>query len=126
MSPGRHLGGAPTFLGARRPGCNPAAAGYIETFPMMKGDGASLLTLATCASGGSYRVVEVRGGEELRRRLAHMGLGAGATLVKLGGQLFRGPILVRVAGTELALGRGMALHVWVEPGVAQRNARHSP
>ncbi len=73
------------------------------------------LTLASGEAGGHFRVVAVHGGAALKQRLAAMGLSEGKTLVKLGRQLFNGPVTVRIAHTELALGHSTAGHVEVEP-----------
>ena len=74
-----------------------------------------LLTLADCESGRRYRVVEVHGGGGLRARLEQMGLNQGCILAKTGGHLFRGPIMVKIKHTELAIGHAMAGHIQVEP-----------
>jgi len=74
-----------------------------------------LLTLTECESGHRYRVVEVHGGSALRARLEQMGLNQGWILAKTGGHLFRGPIMVKIQHTELAIGHGMASHIQVEP-----------
>ena len=63
------------------------------------------------------RIVDLAGGEGVRRRLMAMGFHKG-DLVELDGQaIFRGPLLVRSRGsdTTVALGRGVAQKVLVEP-----------
>jgi len=63
------------------------------------------------------RIVDLAGGEGVRRRLMAMGFHKG-DLVELDGQaIFRGPLLVRScgSGTTVALGRGVAQKVLVEP-----------
>lgn len=71
------------------------------------------LTLASCPTGQACRVAEIAE-EGLRRRLEQLGLAPGKIVVKVGGQLFNGPVVVRIGSTELALGRGMAQRVRVE------------
>lgn len=64
--------------------------------------------------GCSAIVKAVEGGHGLRRRLASMGLTVGSevqSLISRG----RGPIVVAVRHTRLALGRGIAERVMVEP-----------
>jgi ferrous iron transport protein A len=58
-------------------------------------------------------VRRLTGGGELVSRLAGLGLVVGAPLVVLQ-NLGRGPILVKVRDTRIALGRGEATRVWVE------------
>lgn len=58
-------------------------------------------------------VRQLRGGGELVHRLAAMGLTVGAQLVVLQ-NTGRGPMLVSVRDTRIALGRGEAIKVLVE------------
>ena len=63
---------------------------------------------------GSRAVVrQLTGGRELAGRLAAMGLAVGAPLVVLQNS-GRGPMLVVVRDTRIALGRGEAMKVLVE------------
>lgn len=72
-------------------------------------------TLETAATGRSLRVSDVRGGREVRSRLATMGLLPGVVLQVVVRGPLGGPVLVEVDGTRLALGRGLASQVLVEP-----------
>ncbi|RXL88855.1 ferrous iron transport protein A, partial [Citrobacter sp. AAK_AS5] len=56
----------------------------------------------------------ILGGGGLRRRLEAMGLPPGATIVKLTGSPFGGPVVVRIGPVRLAIGFGMAGKVMVE------------
>ena len=63
------------------------------------------------------RIVDLAGGESFRRRLLALGFHKD-DVVELDGQaLFRGPLLVRniTSDTTVALGRGVAQRVHVEP-----------
>jgi Fe2+ transport system protein FeoA len=63
------------------------------------------------------RIVGLAGGEDVRRRLMALGFHVG-DVVELDGQaILRGPVLVRScrSGTTIALGRGVARRVSVEP-----------
>ncbi|KPK47486.1 MAG: hypothetical protein AMJ77_02940 [Dehalococcoidia bacterium SM23_28_2] len=64
--------------------------------------------------GEEVRLVDIRGGWGIRHRLADMGLTPGETLriVQAGPS---GPLLVAVRDFRLALGRGMAHKIMVEP-----------
>ena len=61
------------------------------------------------------RISGIDGGHEVRARLATMGLLPGAVLSVLNRGPLGGPLLVEVDGTRIALGRGVARKVLVEP-----------
>jgi ferrous iron transport protein A len=61
------------------------------------------------------RISSIDGGHEVRARLATMGLLPGAILSVLNRGPLGGPLLVEVDGTRIALGRGVARKVLVEP-----------
>ncbi len=72
------------------------------------------MPLSMVSPGEEVRLVDIRGGWGIRRRLADMGLTPGETLriVQSGSS---GPLLVAVRDFRLALGRGMAHKIIVEP-----------
>jgi ferrous iron transport protein A len=70
-------------------------------------------SLAWLPTGAHAVVREVRGGRELGRRLAGMGLTVGARLEVLQNR-GHGPVLVRVRDTRVALGYGEAAKIMVE------------
>jgi Fe2+ transport system protein FeoA len=72
------------------------------------------MPLSMASPGEEVRLVGVRGGWGIRRRLADMGLTPGETVrvVQAGSS---GPLLVAVRDFRLALGRGMAHKIMVEP-----------
>ena len=71
--------------------------------------------LVALPPGARGRVVGVvGGGMNLRMRLLQMGITPGA-LVEVVDNHGRGPVLVRVRGTVIALGRGVAEKIIVEP-----------
>jgi len=59
------------------------------------------------------RVLKVRAGSGLQRRLADMGLTPGAE-VRLVNCQGAGPVLIDLKGSRLALGRGVAMKILVE------------
>lgn len=71
-------------------------------------------TLSGAAPGTRVKVSGHTGGERLASRLAEMGLFKGADLEVLSGGR-KGPMIVRSGGSRLALGRGMALKILVNP-----------
>lgn len=61
-------------------------------------------------------VVGVAGGFGFQRRLATLGIRPGKNIRMLTAQPLRGPIVVEVDRTHVAIGRGMARKVLVEVG----------
>jgi Fe2+ transport system protein FeoA len=63
------------------------------------------------------RIVDLAGGEGVRRRLMALGFHKNDVVELDGKALFRGPLLVRncTSDTTIALGRGVAQKVLVEP-----------
>ncbi len=70
-------------------------------------------TLDEVPPGTKARVVRLEAGTRALRRLAEMGLTPGTIVEVLTD--YGGPILVRVRGSVIAIGRGMARKVIVEP-----------
>ncbi|MEA2069907.1 MAG: ferrous iron transport protein A [Asgard group archaeon] len=55
----------------------------------------------------------VKGGRRACQRLNELGLIVGAT-VEMVNKINRGPVMIRVKGSKLALGRGLAMKVFVQ------------
>jgi ferrous iron transport protein A len=73
----------------------------------------SWMRLGDLPSGRKGIVRRLRGGGALTSRLTAMGISLGAELVVV--QNFgRGPIIIKVRNTRVALGRGEAAHIRVE------------
>jgi len=73
------------------------------------------MTLDQLTPGDNARVIDIRGGRGLCQRLNHLGLHTGDTIRMSGRGAFHGPLLVDVHGMQVAIGRGIARHVLVEP-----------
>jgi len=71
------------------------------------------ITLDTLPPGSRARVVGFDAGAGLVSRLVQMGLTPNTVLEVLSS--WRGPVVVRARGVVIALGRGMARKVLVEP-----------
>ena len=71
-------------------------------------------TLERMPSGSRGRVVEIIGRGGWIYRLYQMGLTPGV-IVDVVMNIGRGPIIIRVMGVEIALGRGIARRIIVEP-----------
>lgn len=80
------------------------------------------MTLLEAENGKIYRIKEIHGGRGFRIRLRTIGLHIG-DLVKRVSEGFGGPLLVKniSLNTKIAIGKGMAMKVIVEPVVEARN-----
>ena len=77
-----------------------------------------MMPLTMASPGQEVRMVAVRGGQRVRRRLADLGLTPG-TIVRVV-QSTAGPLIVAFEDdARLALGRGMAHKIQVEPLASQ-------
>jgi ferrous iron transport protein A len=72
------------------------------------------LTLAEMKTGQTGTVVGVLGGPGLIKRLDALGIRPGKKMTKINSTLFRGPIMLRVNNTQVAVGFGMARRIIVE------------
>ena len=72
--------------------------------------------LASMAPGERGRITGLTSGPGLVRRLEEIGLRVGQRVSKISGMPLRGPVVVQVGGTRVALGHGMAKKVIVETG----------
>jgi len=73
------------------------------------------MTLDQLSMGANARVVDFVGGSGLYRNLSQMGIHPGDTIVVSGSGAFRGPLLVDIHGIRIALGRGVARRIVVQP-----------
>ena len=71
-------------------------------------------TLDQVYENRNARVINIQGGQGIRQRLGQMGIHPGDTITMLRYGAFRGPILIEVHGSQVALGRGMASKILVE------------
>ncbi len=71
-------------------------------------------------AAGRRKVVEIDGGQRVRSHLNTLGLHVGDEVVVVDRAPFRGPVLIEIHGTRLALGRGVASRVRVELGGESR------
>ena len=91
------------------------AACIASKRPAGKRDGGSAVPLTTMPPGRSARVVFVRGGRSVVKRLCDLGLTPGTPVSLLRSAPMNGPVEVRLRGCSLALGRGIAEKIFVEP-----------
>jgi len=73
-----------------------------------------LLTLAQMEIGETGRIVEVRGGLGLIRRLDALGIRPGKKVTKTSSTFFRGPVTLQIDNAQVAVGFGMARKIIVQ------------
>ncbi len=73
------------------------------------------MTLDMLAAGKSAVVVSLEGGRGMMARLDAMGVRSGKRVRMLSSQFMAGPITVLVDGRQVAMGRGIARRVVVQP-----------
>jgi Fe2+ transport system protein FeoA len=73
-----------------------------------------MMPLALAQPGEAVKLVALRGGQQMRKRLADLGLTLEMPLQVVQGNS-HGPLIIAVKDTRLAIGRGMAHHIMVEP-----------
>ncbi|MFC2083278.1 ferrous iron transport protein A [Candidatus Bipolaricaulota bacterium] len=73
------------------------------------------MTLSQLSLGGFARVTEIEGGHGVLRNLNQLGIHVGDIVSLARRGAFRGPLLVLVHGMQVALGRGVANKVYVDP-----------
>lgn len=77
---------------------------------------ADCITLDDANSGRKWRIRAISGGRPFQRLMAGMGIRIGNTIRLLrGGNGHSGPVLIAVGESRMALGRGMAEKILVEP-----------
>jgi len=69
--------------------------------------------LAECESGEEVIVLSVNTGYRAKTRLANLGIVPGVKVKKMKNAPFRGPIEIKVRGSSLVLGRGLASRIIV-------------
>jgi DtxR family Mn-dependent transcriptional regulator len=74
----------------------------------------NLVSICDIKTGTSAKVSFIRGGHRVLQRLLDMGLTPGTSIQVERSAPFNGPIEVRVRGSRLAIGRGIAANVFVE------------
>jgi len=74
----------------------------------------NMTTLDQVYENKKATVIDIRGGQGIRQRLGQMGIHPGDTITMLRYGALRGPILIEVHGSQVALGRGIASKILVE------------
>ncbi len=72
------------------------------------------VSLAEMKEGQKGKIVEIKGGFGIIRKLEALSIRNGKEIMKVSSQWMRGPVLLRQDNTELAVGFGMAKNIIVE------------
>ena len=70
------------------------------------------MPLSMASVGSRVRIMKIVAGRELNQRLAEMGMVTGAEVEVLDGRMM-GPLVVKLGGSRLVLGQGMAMKILV-------------
>lgn len=74
----------------------------------------ALINLTMMKLGDKGKVKEIIGGKGLIARLEGLGIVPGAEITKVSEQIMRGPVVIKVGNTQVAIGYGMARRVIIE------------
>jgi ferrous iron transport protein A len=72
------------------------------------------ISLLQVKSGKNVRITRLEGGLEFQRKLACLNVRVGKTIRKITKQPFRGPLVIEIDNTRVAIGMGMAMRIYVE------------
>jgi Fe2+ transport system protein FeoA len=74
------------------------------------------MNLIQAPQGVRLKIVDIIGGEQVRRRLLSLGFHAGDEIERISAGILRGPLLIKMvrSGCSVAIGRGIALKIVVE------------
>lgn len=70
--------------------------------------------LISVKEGKDVKIIEIKGGQGLKRRLESIGIMPNVIIRKVSNQIMKGPIVVRINNTQVAIGYGMAKKIIVE------------
>lgn len=73
-----------------------------------------MIDLTQMAQGEDGEVVEIQGGVGIAKRLEALGIRTGVRVKKVSSQLFRGPVIIQLDNTQLAIGYGVAKKIIVK------------
>ncbi len=73
----------------------------------------SIKTVLDLNIGQSGNIVEIKGGRGVNQRLSDLGLTIGTEITILNKSPFTGPVILRVRGSSLVLGRGIAGKIYI-------------
>lgn len=71
-------------------------------------------SLVKAETGKSYRIAKIIGGYGMIRKLNLLGVKEGKTIKKISSQPMRGPVVIEVGRSQVAIGYRMAARVMIE------------
>jgi ferrous iron transport protein A len=71
-------------------------------------------SLVSAEASKSYRVIKIIGRYGMIRKLNLLGVKEGKTIKKISSQPMRGPVVIEVGGSQVAIGYRMAARVMIE------------
>jgi ferrous iron transport protein A len=74
----------------------------------------ALKDLTQLKAGSRGLVVSLEGGHGMKKRLESLGIRPGVHVTKVSNQFMRGPVIVRIGNTQVAIGFGMARRVMID------------
>ncbi|UCG35207.1 MAG: ferrous iron transport protein A [Candidatus Omnitrophota bacterium] len=74
-----------------------------------------MIDLTQLNEGQSAKVISIEGGAGINKRIQDMGIREGSIVTKVTRLFSQGPVVVKAGRTQVALGRGMASKIMVEP-----------
>lgn len=74
----------------------------------------TIIDITQLKAGTTGTVSSIHGGHGITNRLDSMGIRPGMKVTKLSAQFMRGPVIIKVGSTQVAIGYGMAKKVLVE------------
>lgn len=74
----------------------------------------AIVDVAVLKEGVTGTVRSIGGGHGITNRLDAMGIRPGSRVTKMSDQLMRGPVIVKVGTSQIAIGYGMAQKIKVE------------
>jgi Fe2+ transport system protein FeoA len=75
---------------------------------------AKIVVLTEMEDGQSGVVFKIEGGHILRSRLEALGLRQGKRIRKVSSSFMQGPLVIEVEGSSIAIGFGMANHIFAK------------
>lgn len=82
--------------------------------PKMSGGKEMRVSLTDLKSGTEGVIAGIDGGRGMISKLEALGIRIGVRIKKISTQFMRGPVIVQVGNTQVAIGYGMARRVFVE------------
>jgi ferrous iron transport protein A len=73
-----------------------------------------MVSVAELAEGQVAKVISMGNSCGLKRKLENLGIREGVKIHKIRGVFARGPVIVKIGRSQIALGRGMASKIMVE------------